>query len=276
MYRLGLFLLTSGVCLMAQQLTQVPDVSAGQIAGPVAIGFGVAGGGFAFTGGMAFPGPPITGAPYSADTSTETVQMLADGNRIDQMMTGKVARDSQGRTRTEHSLPGNPQASTTSGATQLVTISDPPAGYTYLLDPMRKVAHRMPMKMGPVTAQAVQMKLQAGLEKAASPDGGAITKTDLGAQTINGVSAQGTKVTRTIPAGAIGNENPITSTTETWFAPSLKVLLMSKSDDPRMGQTTYQLTNIVRSEPAADLFQVPADYSIEDGPPKGDVVYAKP
>ncbi len=74
------------------------------------------------------------------------------------------------------------------------------------------------------------------------------------------------RITRTIPAGAIGNEVPIVITTETWYSPELKGLVMSKTDDPRMGETTYKLTDIQRSEPAASLFQVPDDYTVKDQP----------
>jgi len=87
---------------------------------------------------------------------------------------------------------------------------------------------------------------------------------DLGTQTLEGVPAKGTKITRTIPAGAAGNDLPIVITTETWFSPDLKILLMSKSNDPRMGESTYKLTNLVRSEPDPSLFQLPPDYKIKD------------
>ena len=94
-----------------------------------------------------------------------------------------------------------------------------------------------------------------------SPDS-KVNKTDLGTQNIEGVAAQGTRVTRTIPAGTIGNDLPIVITTETWYSPELKVLVMSKTNDPRMGETTYKLTDIQRAEPAASLFQVPDDYTV--------------
>ena len=91
-------------------------------------------------------------------------------------------------------------------------------------------------------------------------------KTDLGKQTIEGVPAQGSKITRTIPAGQIGNEQPILITTETWYSPDLKVLVMSKTNDPRMGETIYKLANVQRTEPAATLFQPPDDYTVKEGP----------
>jgi hypothetical protein len=45
----------------------------------------------------------------------------------------------------------------------------------------------------------------------------------------------------------------------------LQIVVKSIHTDPRFGQTTYQLTNIQRSEPAAALFQVPSDYAITTG-----------
>jgi len=70
-------------------------------------------------------------------------------------------------------------------------------------------------------------------------------------KTINGVSAQGTRITRTIPAGEIGNQKPIVITIEKWYSPDLQETVMTKRNDPRMGETVFQLTNIQRAEPAA-------------------------
>lgn len=89
-------------------------------------------------------------------------------------------------------------------------------------------------------------------------------KEDLGKQMIEGVEAQGNRVTITIPAGEIGNENPIYIVSETWFSPELQTVVMTKHSDPRMGENTYRLTNINRSEPAHSLFELPSDYSIKE------------
>jgi hypothetical protein len=93
-----------------------------------------------------------------------------------------------------------------------------------------------------------------------------VSRVDLGTRTIEGVTAQGTRTTRTIPAGEVGNEQPLVITSETWYSPDLKVLVLSKAEDPRIGVTTYRLTNISRAEPAASLFEVPAEYTVTDGP----------
>jgi hypothetical protein len=92
-----------------------------------------------------------------------------------------------------------------------------------------------------------------------------VNRESLGKQVIEGVEAEGTRVTFTIAAGKIGNERPIVSVNEQWYSSELRVLVMSKNSDPRTGETTYRLTNIDRSEPDLSLFQVPADYTVKDG-----------
>jgi hypothetical protein len=89
---------------------------------------------------------------------------------------------------------------------------------------------------------------------------------DLGSQTMEGVIVNGVQTTHTIPAGQIGNDRPITIVTEVWTSPDLKTVVYSKRSDPRMGEQTFHLTNIVRTEPNPSLFTVPADFKIVDGP----------
>jgi hypothetical protein len=89
---------------------------------------------------------------------------------------------------------------------------------------------------------------------------------DLGTQTIEGVSAQGKRETVTIPAGQIGNERPIEIVTETWFSPELHTMVLRKHSDPRLGDSTYRLTDIKRNEPDAALFQPPAGAKVNVEP----------
>src|SRR6266550_1451990 len=96
---------------------------------------------------------------------------------------------------------------------------------------------------------------------------GNLKKEDLGTQTIAGVSAQGTRITHTVPAGQIGNEKAITIVSEHWYSNDLQTVVMSKRSDPRFGDTTYTLTNIQRSAPAATRFAVPSDYQVTQGGP---------
>src|SRR5262249_4594885 len=86
----------------------------------------------------------------------------------------------------------------------------------------------------------------------------------LGTQMIEGVECEGTRLVTILPAGAIGNENPIKTTRESWYSPELKITIMTKQNDPRFGESTYRVTNIVRAEPDPTLFQIPSDYTVKE------------
>jgi len=102
-----------------------------------------------------------------------------------------------------------------------------------------------------------------------------VTKESLGKQVFDGVEAEGTRTTLTIPAGEIGNERAIEVVNERWYSPELQMVVMSRHSDPRSGETIYRLTNISREEPANALFEVPGGYTIKEGipgpPPPGAV-----
>jgi hypothetical protein len=84
----------------------------------------------------------------------------------------------------------------------------------------------------------------------------------LGKQTIEGVTAEGTRNVNTIKSGTIGNDRDIQVTGESWYSSELQTMIMSKHSDPRTGEESFRLTNINRNEPAAYLFQVPSGYTI--------------
>ena len=227
---------------------------------------------------------PVTGAPYTAEIVTDVVQTLADGNRIEHHTTSSVARDGQGRVRREQQLaaigPLVPQAHG-----RIVTIMNPVDGVHYSLDPVRKVAMRLPMPN--VRVQGGVARTQVVLGRGA----GATTEVDtvitrrgadagrnesLGTSVIEGVQADGTRTIVTIPAGTIGNQAAIEMISERWFAPELGVVVMSRRTDPRFGETTYRLQNIARGEPSPELFEVPADYRIESMPAFGGADVVRP
>ena len=92
---------------------------------------------------------------------------------------------------------------------------------------------------------------------------------DLGKQNIEGIMAEGTRTTTTIPAGQIGNERPIEIISERWYSPELQTVVMSKRTDPRLGENTYRLTGISRKEPDKSLFEIPSSYTVQDTPTIG-------
>ena len=278
-------------------------------------------GDFVFIATENFGGKVVKNAPYSAESVTETVQTLADGNRIVNRITSQVYRDSEGRTRREQTLKGLGPIGSGEEPLQTIFINDPVAGVTYTLDTRTKIAHKsaplnfafttkagapgekqeFEFRTAPPAAGArtnVIVTTQAGTPAPAGtrvgppPEGaefalraaeGAATyvfrtrtgddnevKEQLGKQMIEGVEAEGTRSTLTIPAGEIGNERAIEIVTERWYSPELQLVVMTKHSDPRNGETTYKLTNINRSEPAKSLFEVPAGFTVKEmqmGPP---------
>jgi hypothetical protein len=203
-------------------------------------------------------GKTVTGAPFTATFSAQTTETLTDGNKIERNTTGTVARDTAGRTRRDMTLAAiGPWAASGKTPPQVSFINDPVAGTRYVLEANTKTARQMSAhNHGPNAARAAGMA--AKVQKNTTTE-------SLGTQTINGVSAQGTRTTRTIPAGEMGNEKPIVIVKETWYSPELQITVMTKRTDPRIGETVSQLTNIQKQEPTATLFQVPSDYSVKQG-----------
>src|SRR5258708_3150256 len=263
----------------------VPDTTAGAVVmrGPDGPGFG---GPFVermelLGFGDFHGGKVVTGAPFSAVALGETKQTLADGTTISRKFQSNVYRDGEGRFRKEVTLPALGPLAASGRPHSFIIIQDPVAGGGYILEPDEKVAHKLPPrkggkgeKGGPGGGLGLQkftadsdgnMKYQ----KFSSDSDADVKKDSLGTQTINGVSAQGTRYTRTIPMGEIGNDRALTITKEEWYSPDLQIVVQSKHSDPFLGDTTYTVTNIQRPAPNARLFTVPADYAVKDGPPAG-------
>ena len=252
----------------AQQGPAVPSAPGGRAAfealgpGPGALGPDNAMAFVDFEGDLG--GKTVTGAPFSASFSVQTSRVLADGNRIQRGATGAFARDGQGRTRRDLTLSVIGPWAAAGKTPHVIFINDATTGTQFILRPERKIARK------------VQRPERGRLRRGAPPDGMPglqgrkdVTTTSLGNKTINGVNAEGTLYTRTIPAGTLGNEKPIAITTERWYSPELQVTVMIKRSDPRMGETEFQLTNIQRQEPEASLFQVPSDYTVKDTGQRG-------
>jgi hypothetical protein len=242
---------------------------------------------FAFVGGQMFNGNPVKGQPYSAEAVNETTQTLADGNKIVTRSSTMIYRDSEGRERREETIGRLGALGTAGTPAKIVFISDPVAKVSYTLHAGDHTAEKIPAPMGRVglSTQAVVTQDYAftvrsggaasGPEPTAPPiffeagrerrNGEGKAKVDqLGTETVEGVLADGTRTTTTIPAGQIGNERDINIVSERWVSKELGVLVMSKRTDPRSGETVYTLTNVNRSEPAHSLFEVPADYTVTD------------
>jgi hypothetical protein len=209
----------------------------------------------------------VTGVPYSARGTSETVTTLPDGNRVVRQNTIRLWRDSDGRTRSEFSLSsiGGPRPLELN--TTVTVIDDPEARERYLMQPGDKVAHTLPivpcrvdvglepdLSVGPPRPPGLPMKVSKPVK--------------LGERKVDGETIAGSRVEATIPAGAIGNEQPIKMSAEQWYGKDLQVVVEATYRDPRTGETRYKLSDIRRAEPDAKLFRVPDNYTKQPGPPR--------
>ncbi len=263
-------LLLSAVVVLAQG----PDVRMGGPGGPGRPGGGPGGpGGFGGRGGemMGF-GRVVTGAPYSG-TETLTIQeKFADGNSVNTTTTAVKARDSQGRTSVTETI--TPAAASGKAPYTRTIITDPVAGYRYELNSATMIAvqTRMPKMRPEPPASSSSSSASAAVRTAAPgttlgtvtrPNGAIVTTSSNGTATVNGILATHTLVTEVIPAGAIGNANPITTSRTTYVSPDLKIPVQIKTVDPRVGTSDMELTGISTGEPSAALFTVPSGYTIK-------------
>jgi hypothetical protein len=265
------FTFALGVLLSAGAFAQELHQSPGQI------GFAVQGGDFVYMRTEAgMDNKMVKNSPYSAQSVSEFTQTLADGNRIHRTTSGSIARDSEGRIRREQAMTAIGKMTGSAESVKSVMIQDPVAGVTYMLEPhshAARVSHNTAFKFtlnkdGAESAAKEKLMAEA-MDKLKARTRGLEPNTkseELGSQVMEGVSVQGKRVTRTIPAGEIGNDRPLEIVTETWYSPELQVVVMSRTTDPRSGDSVYKLTNVSRAEPDRSLFDVPADYQIrEDG-----------
>jgi TonB family protein len=221
--------------------------------------------------------PPPTSVQPTAETGAETSKKISVSGGV---LQGKAIK------KVQPPYPPIAKAARASGAVQVqVTISETGevieaiviSGHPLLRDAALQAARRWLFQ--PTELSGVPVKVQGILtfnftlndEEPGSPFAAArramkvSTNTEgLGKHMVEGVECEGARVVATMPAGAIGNERPIETVNETWYSPELQMMILSKRSDPRFGESTYRVTNIVRSEPEAALFQIPSEYTIID------------
>jgi hypothetical protein len=209
----------------------------------------------------------VTGAPMTTVVEVTHDSTLQDGNTIHTQNQSTIYRDSEGRVRRE--VPFEFMTPTT-GSTKgtMIIIMDPVAGTRYVLNPQNKTAHSMPLHPPKPPAGTPE-----GEPSAKVADANTAT-VDLGTKSILGLQSTGTRVTRTIPAGQIGNAKVIEVVTERWMSTDLQIPMSMTHTDPMMGTMSTQVTSVTRGEPSASLFQVPSDYKVVNGK-QGDMMYMK-
>ena len=228
----------------------------------------------------------VKDAAFSAESVTEHVQPLADGNRFTRKSVAHIYRDAAGRTRREHEM-SRRGVSANGELSRLIIINDPVARVNYVIETQAGTARKTELPpaqvmeafskargdnapfsvLMPTSTAHRRMREGESAEEPAKP-----VREKLPAQVIEGVLAEGTRTTLTIPAGEFDNEQPLVIFHEEWYSPELHMIVSMKHNDPRFGETTFHLSNILRGEPSPELFQAPTGYKITDGRDRSEMI----
>ena len=190
----------------------------------------------------------VRGAPFTAVAISETVQVLSDGSHVTRKRTARVYRDAEGRFRTEFGR--------NAGKGETYTLYDAVSGATYLVSSTRRAA----LQLSAPVADASNRRAQIITPQSPPEDLKVVvgeTIEALGTRIIEGVKAEGVRVTSSGPMKAGG------VVYERWYSHELRRDVLIKLSDPRFGEAVYRLTDVKLAEPPADLFTIPAEYRVE-------------
>jgi hypothetical protein len=194
----------------------------------------------------------VTGAPYSARGTSETVTTAADGSKVIRQNTVRLWRDSDGRTRREFDLTSIGGPTPVEINSRLTVIDDPAAGERYMMQPDGKVTM---VPITPCRVASLEPDLTVGPPRPAGLPLKVSQPVKLGERNVDGQTVTGSRVEATIPAGAMGNQQPVKMSAEQWYGRDLQVVVEATYKDPRTGETRYKLREIQREEPDARLFR---------------------
>lgn len=236
--------------------------------------------------GLEFERKVVKGAPFSATLVIETIQSLPNGSSNTSKTVSLIYRDAQGRTRRDR-MPSHPrEVPIGNTASELTTINDPVTGFFYILEPRAKIARKGTLSShvdqdsdsGTVIGQSASSDKPAGssqmlpvpatsearqkLERSDTSSSVEPKREILGHREIEGLSAEGTRITMSIPAVKTGNGRSVETVVERWYSADLKTVVLIQRSDPRFGSSVLRLTSIQRAAPAARLFNVPSEFKI--------------
>jgi hypothetical protein len=202
---------------------------------------------------------PVPSVPLTAVVELESTQILADGSTVVKKTINNIARDFQGRIYNERRRLVGP-SSTATPKLLLFHIYDPVTKLNTFLDPATHLA-RQSTRRGGLRDAEEKIAVDVAARDAQ------VQEEDLGTETMENVLVQGIRRSRTIPGTASGTGKPVVVVDEYWYSEELHLNMLVKHDDPRSGQQTVTVTRVNRSEPAAEIFEIPAGYKVVDENP---------
>jgi hypothetical protein len=204
--------------------------------------------------------PPIAHAPFTATLATEWVKYAADGATITLANERHIARDAQGRIYEERWIlvPKNGNVKST---LNWIQIADPNRRTLYNCSTERHICDLQ--RYDPASDLSAASPRQRVLGSSRQGDANPASE-DLGDRNIAGIETAGRRVTETIEAGRIGNDQPLTSMSEYWHSEELGINLLSIRTDPMFGKQTFTITEITPADPDAQLFELPGGFKVND------------
>jgi hypothetical protein len=200
--------------------------------------------------------PPIANAPFSAKVVVTWDEPLIGGGTVSRKYYTLVARDSQGRVHRE-----------TRDFVPADSTAEPPLRSLTIIDPVSGTRTKCTQAAMNCTTSEYQPRMALTPEAGGAllVSTGKVTRESLGNQTIDSLTAVGSRETRTTAAGAHGNDRLIISHTDFWYSPDLQMYLSVVRSNPQLGQMTLTVTDLVRGGPDHSWFDVPTGYEVSGG-----------
>lgn len=204
--------------------------------------------------------PPIPHAPFFATLDTEATKYSADGATMTFVNERNIARDGQGRIYEERWLLV-PKNGNVKSSMNWIQIADPKQRTLYNCSPQRHICDLLVYDPASDLSAASPRK---DTSRALPHGDGNVAWEDLGNRNIAGIDTVGTRETTTMNAGTMGNDQPLISMREYWHSDQLGINLLSIRSNPMFGKQTFTVTEITPGEPDAQMFELPAGYTVND------------
>jgi hypothetical protein len=200
---------------------------------------------------------------------TESETTTPDGATLKAQVKSRFARDSQGRTRTEtprprqkndESIPLDRRARI-DNLQGLIVIEDPAGHSQTLMYPntlVAMVAKRFQTEAPKKASVGLSGKIDDGPVSLVP-----IVEEYFGVESVDGMRGQHYRVSEEYPIGDDYRcQKPHVVISDYWYSSELRITIVARYFDSRIGLTTTRFTDITRAEPDPALFEVPPEYKI--------------
>jgi hypothetical protein len=215
----------------------------------------------------------VANNPFHAEVTRTTTGHTDMAATLRQNYPQWVARDTQGRIRTETVVgefkhDNGPDAGSNVEA-RVILICDPVAQTITHIDTATATAKIVHSRYGAPSARSLKSVTPRSFCSSRMPSSHLASRfevEDLGDQTIEGVEAHGERIKLPMIGAAAGEESPNGgSTSERWCSDSLSALVLTITGNTRTGvKSTIAMQKIERTEPDPVLFQIPPDYTVTE------------